>query len=581
MKENKTYNNTTFEIFYNNYKILEFEEKARFLKDYAKKSPATVSDIKKEIVKKEKEDKALALTVNTKSYNEFYTKLMEQSKIGKVGNIDLFYDYATTKYLYTRTEKIIDENGKIEVRKILDFYEEKAVKRLILEQGKKEIGELIEKDIVIQATQWLPSYIKGYSPHRPLIYDDNVKNMCVLPEHLKLYFEDKITKEDLHSKIIKLKNINLLLNNLFVKEEYKHYFLNWLSFIVQTKRKTRNAIVLVGEQGTGKGNLKDYILTWFFGDENCVEAGNRDIRSEFNHIFDNRMFVFFNEIKADQREGNTVYESMKPLITDPTFMVNMKNVAQYQTQNHFNTMLFSNHEVPLQVEGSDRRYSIFKTASTKIESLVDDLDLYIKGLKDERESFLNLLLSFKYDKDLVFSLVYTDQKNKIVELSNTKKDLMQIKISNKDTNYFEDSISDLIEGKENDKEIKEFKYDGNIREPIYFENNNEEMKKEFLNNLNFGAFRMETLKWFYKLSINDVDNNGKISKFWNYIFDDTVRLGDKKATVKMFKNCDVVVIDNIMYKRYKDRWIKDIPIVYEDIDKDSGMLLDKDGKELF
>lgn len=566
-----------FTSFYNNYKTQPFDKKPQLIKEYAKLIGGSVADVKAEIKKNEKVSES-----PKKSFHEFYATLTKNAKAGKIDNLELFYDYATNKYLYTRNESVEDDNGNVEYRQILDFYEEKAVKRLILEAGKKDLNELLDNDIVVETTKWLPSYIKGFNPHRSAIYDTNIKNMCILPVHLTKKAEKKIQTDELHNKVSDLKNINILLDNLFVKKEYKHYFLNWLSYIVQTKRKTRNTIVLVGEQGTGKGNLQNYILSWFFGESNCVEAGNKELKSEFNHLFDNRLFVFFNEIKGDFKEGNTIYETLKPYISDPNFMVNMKNVAQYQTQNHFNTMFFSNHEVPLQVEGSDRRYSIFKTSQTKIENRVEDLSKYINGLKMEREDFLNILLSFEYDKDLAFSLIETDQKNKIIELSNTKQDLMKTKVTQKDKNYFENIILDLIEKKEEIKEVRELRHskESNLREPIYFDKTNNEMFIEFMKNIDFGVFANDTLKWFYKIYMSDTDSNSKISKFWSYVFDDEARMGKDRIRVKLLKTAESALLGDVLFELIDGKWIEKIKITYETINE-KGNLINEKGEELF
>jgi len=62
-----------------------------------------------------------------------------------------------------------------------------------------------------------------------------------------------------------------LFNNLFNTKERMVYFLNWISYIMNTLNKTRNCIVLTGVQGTGKGLLFEYFIKKIFGNDYCVK----------------------------------------------------------------------------------------------------------------------------------------------------------------------------------------------------------------------------------------------------------------------------------------------------------------------
>jgi len=406
------------------------------------------------------------------------------------------------------------------------------------------------------------------------------KNMCVLPEHYhKIKNSTKnIQKEKCSDILKKIKketpSIYTLLKNLFVKEEYILYFLNWFGYIVQSLRKTRNAIVLVGEQGTGKGILWEQIITWIFNKDNCVRAGNSDIRSNFNVIFDNRLFVNFNEIKADFNERSAIYEILKEYITELDFMVNIKGISQYRVENHFNSIFFSNHEVPLQVEESDRRYSVFKTNNQKIEEIVGDTSIFVQKIKEERETFLKLLFSIEIDAKNACSLIETEQKQKIKELSNTKQDILKSRIFNADINYFDEKIDEYIEGIEEEKAIKKIKTDADgSKIAEFFKLTNREMKKEFLVNLQTGVFSAEILKWIYKFFINENDSENKIMRFWNYVFTENHRIGQKnKVTIKATENAKKAIIWGKVYvKNTINKWIEagdTLEIVIENRDGD-------------
>lgn len=559
----------TFDEIYDYYKKLDPLKRDAYLKEVAKETGALVSTLRKEIEKreaserkKEKEDPDLDL-------HEFRSGLIGEARKGIVSGIPIFFDIAAGKYLFQRIEDREDEHGNRVSVKMVDFLDTTSVRRLIQESAKRRAGALLDSKDVTEAVEWIPAYLKGYDPHKPPLYKSTesstvlTKNMCEIPSHLKEAREAVAKKEKLKSYKDAVSRIKedlpytyQLLSNLFVEREHLEYFVNWLAYIVQTMRKTRNAVVLLGDQGTGKGVMWENIISWIFGKDNCVVASNSDIASQFNVIFDNRLFVCFNEIKGDFRQGNTIYETLKTYITDPDFMVNVKNVSQYRVQNHFNCIFFSNHEVPLQIESGDRRYSVFK-AGKKLTQIVEngDTGLFVKRIKEERESFLRLLFSFVADADFATRLIATNQKEKIKRISNTKQDLIRSVIMEKDREYFQEALGDMIEEKEEEKTIKEWTVDTDgKRVPVLFGETNRQMFDEFMVNLDFGVFSNKVLEWVYRVLVSQEDSKQKLSKFWTYVFDDSVRLGTNRIRCKLIKGAQQAIVWGKVYVLAGDRW---------------------------
>ena len=557
----------TFDEIYDYYKNLDPLKRDAYLKEVAKETGALVSTLRKEIEKREtpkrkKEDPDLDL-------HEFRSQLVGEARKGIVSGIPIFFDIAAGKYLFQRIEDREDEHGNRVSIKMVDFLDTTSVRKLIQESAKRRAGALLDSKDVSETVEWIPAYLKGYDPHKPPLYKSTesstvlTKNMCEIPSHLKEAREEAAKKEKLKSykdAVIRIKEdlpyTYQLLSNLFVEREHLEYFVNWLAYIVQTMRKTRNAVVLLGDQGTGKGVMWENIISWIFGKDNCVVASNSDIASQFNVIFDNRLFVCFNEIKGDFRQGNTLYETLKAYITDPEFMVNVKNVSQYRVQNHFNCIFFSNHEVPLQIESGDRRYSVFK-AGKKLVRIVEngDTDLFVKRIKEERGKFLQMLFSFAADADYATKLIETDQKRKIKRLSNTKQDIFKAVVSEKDQEYFREALGDIIDGKEDEKAIREWVADADGRRvPEYFPETNRVMFDEFLVNVNYGVFSNKVLEWAYRMLVSADDSKQKISKFWTYVFDENIRLGANRIRCKAIKGAHQAIVWGKVYVLAEGKW---------------------------
>jgi hypothetical protein len=211
-----------------------------------------------------------------------------------------------------------------------------------------------------------------------------------------------------------------IISNLFIKLDERRYFLNWLSYIAQTKKKTRNAVIIKGLQGTGKGLLFEKIIRPFFGngaenpqdDSQVITLSNESLKSEFNGDLENQLFVAFNEVKPDFRDGTTLYEKLKQIISDDFLIVNQKFIKPRQVKNYANCIFFSNNSIPVSVENSDRRYSIF-TANTSLDSLYSKSE--ISDLVDKIESgecvkFWAILLAYNYSSTEALNVFVNDEK---------------------------------------------------------------------------------------------------------------------------------------------------------------------------
>ena len=211
-----------------------------------------------------------------------------------------------------------------------------------------------------------------------------------------------------------------IISNLFAKSDERKYFLNWISYIAQTQKKTRNAIIIKGLQGTGKGLLFEKIIRPFFGngaenpqdDSQVITLSNESLKSEFNGDLENQIFVAFNEVKPDFRDGTTIYEKLKQIISDDFIIVNQKFIKPRQVRNYANCIFFSNNSIPVSIENSDRRYSIF-TANQSLDSLYFKAE--ISALVDSIETgecikFWAILLSYNYIATDALNVFFNDEK---------------------------------------------------------------------------------------------------------------------------------------------------------------------------
>ena len=392
----------------------------------------------------------------------------------KINGRDIYYDVDIQGYVEIREYKKFDAYEKREK----EVLETKVVTK---EHIKRELakGMLVDRDGFELETKALLSDIKEkmktlflvdiesvrlmFEPYRPKIWEEDGYS-CVnlfrpsslwqkaINEREKAKKEDKLYKNGDIAFLSKYPHIQALFFNL-LQNDYSRleYFINWLAAALVTLRKNGTAIVLKGTQGTGKGVLYEQIIQHIIGEKFTYTFSNHDLKSNFNKNLQNKLFVVGNEIKGDFRDGNNMYETLKMWVTDKDLRIEIKGKDAFQVTNYFNLLIFSNNETPLQIQATDRRYTVFSTSNRKlIEVAKEDFKYestveFINGIREELENFAIDL--FKYDFKLSKARVPlpTSEKTRIYIASVKKSEIFAEAVRSKDYDYFQNTIAEYAE----------------------------------------------------------------------------------------------------------------------------------------
>ncbi len=248
----------------------------------------------------------------------------------------------------------------------------------------------------------------------------------------------------------KYKHINSLFTNLFITNERKQYFINWLATALITRQKNRTAILLRGGQGTGKGVMWEHIIEYAVSSAYCGTISNDDLKTNFNSSLENKLFVLANEIKGDFREGNHLYEKLKMYVSDDALRIEQKRIDSRAVKNYFNIIIHSNNATPLQIQAGDRRYTVFETSSRKLKNVAEDdygesIFDFIQNIKNERDDFITDLMLYNYDRDIAQQVLDTEEKERIYRASMSKADIISDKIKNLDYHFFTNDFIEICE----------------------------------------------------------------------------------------------------------------------------------------
>lgn len=151
-----------------------------------------------------------------------------------------------------------------------------------------------------------------------------------------------------------------LLQRVFGEEGWRHA-LDYLAHLYQRPGvKIAHALMVLSEQGLGKGSLFE-LLKHVFGKANChmVEGDHADHR--FRTQLGDRVLLGMNEVQSEDRIG--FYNSIKMVLADEDFLAEDKGMPFRTLATPRGVVIFSNKAVPMKIEDSDRRLFVVRRLS--------------------------------------------------------------------------------------------------------------------------------------------------------------------------------------------------------------------------
>ena len=324
-------------------------------------------------------------------------------------------------------------------------------------------------------------------------------------------FEDQKGFQGLHQDLKFLENypyIEKFLRNLFCDQcdtqkeadERLLWVLSWMSKSFVNYDKRRTAIVIHGAEGTGKDTFVNLFFKRYFSEKFCSVVSNEELKSNFtSQKLASCLLCQMNEIKGDFRDGNTVFDKIKTLITEREFKYELKGQNALYLPCYFNVIICSNDTKPIQVSDTARRYSVFYSGKSLLslaqEKFSCDTAQFLENLEKEADNFLVDLVCFNYDVVNPDICLNTREVGILKEATNTKMTI------------FADNLR-----KGNIKEIKEETIE-NAREIWSEDGGRQNLLRIFKNN---GGITNEINK-FVNVTANASDNF-EDAKYLNFDF---------------------------------------------------------------
>ncbi len=255
-----------------------------------------------------------------------------------------------------------------------------------------------------------------------------------------LMLEVKITEEKPET-ILNL--INHLVNN---DKERLEWVINWLAYFFQTLKRSQVSLLLRGSQGAGKGIFFDEVIKELFGADQTIQINDKSLQTQFlGSIIEGRLFYNLDEVQHDLASSKKIKNFLKALVTNNGIVLEKKfENMERETPLYGQVLITSNEPYALEIEPSDRRFTVYTTGD-KLESVnwlgFNSYHAMSVAIGKELQSFANYLYSYKVDTALANTAQDTEEKEALVGATTDRFQQFAHAIKRKDLVFFE-SIKD-------------------------------------------------------------------------------------------------------------------------------------------
>lgn len=409
----------------------------------------------------------------------------------------------------------------------IEYTRASAIKQAKMRAGKliykleknKETGEIenvqkIKDDRIYELFSEIEHVFDPYSASG-FEYDSRYKRF-----KLNLFDEGDFFKEkSCNDSTTVLKDVptpfcDIFFTNLIPNETERNWLINWMLYVAFFRKKTRTCPIIVSRQGVGKGVLFEVFIKYLIS--HTLQISGDVLSSNFQPSgLQNALIVGINEAKLDRRDGNTGYQKLKEMITEDKFSMNVKHRDVIDSRNYANFIIFSNNDNPIQIESSDRRYSIMRSGTKSLLEICGEMAIttaeFIENLKKERYAFLQKwLCNNEVSEVMATTAIENEAKSNIISSTFFKIDLFSDGIQNFTPSFFEslmDSLDDLsMENIFDSIRLEFFDYvsDGK-KNALYYE-----ICQYLLKSFKKGEISNSFLIMLYKIFVNPIDSQTKI-----------------------------------------------------------------------
>ena len=214
-------------------------------------------------------------------------------------------------------------------------------------------------------------------------------------------------------------NIHRLLYHICGNGDLEYeWFINWLAYTVQTRKKAHTAWIFSGVPGTGKGLFFERILRPLIGDRYATRKRIDHLEEQFNAYLEETLFLVYDEFRlSDSKHDERLLNKLKDEITGATSNIRAMRTDVVDKANFTNYIFFSNHHDVMRIEDGDRRFNVAPPQLVPLRQvwpkITEELDL----IDTELGTFAGFLMAFNISEHDARTCIENEHKARMKQLA--------------------------------------------------------------------------------------------------------------------------------------------------------------------
>ena len=346
---------------------------------------------------------------------------------------EIYYRLSPTeKYESTKDFKSLENIFKNITGEDIDlsaFYKKEKV--LTIENGLEEKLKISQEDLKLVIAE----VFNPFNNDEFILQDNRTYKLNNFKPSVYMLLEHELNQE----LIFNLENsaIGKLILHLVDNNINRLYFVaNWLAYFFQGLKKSQVALVLLGEQGAGKGIFFNEIIKPLFGEDFVKTINDKSLNTNYKgSLVENTLFFNLDEISAKNSSSSSIKNFLKALVTNTTITAEKKfKNLEKDTHIYGQIIVTSNELYALEIEPSDRRFTVFSTGGNLSHYNFLGFGSYeflSNTIKSELESFAIYLKNYYVDEKMANTALNTVEKDELIRQYQTRQDKEMLKLQPK------------------------------------------------------------------------------------------------------------------------------------------------------
>jgi hypothetical protein len=226
-----------------------------------------------------------------------------------------------------------------------------------------------------------------------------------------------------------------LIKHICVDKETYDYFINWVAYIVQTRKKTGTAWLFHGTTGTGKGSLFKRFFLPVFGHDHAFMGTTRIVTEEKNQFMERNIICVADEFKIkNDNLSSQMLATLRTYITEDNITIRAMRSNGVMRPSFANFLFFSNENIPMKIEDDDRRMNIAPRQDEPLEGA--NTDAFHQKLTKELDQTVQYLRQIKVNTEHVITPLDNHARALLTRNSKSSHDEFWAALNNGDLDFF-------------------------------------------------------------------------------------------------------------------------------------------------